>query len=164
MLSAGGETAVSMTRSPSSNRVRSITGASAVSCSAPGVDRSKSRSTSSDSADTNSPQTLCRGNSPASSSTTRAPKRAAVIAADAPAGPPPITAISKLGSLMAVAYCRSYFHSNTPIRNKKCLESSTRFAGTPAIRDFISAMVYARRTEAGASCHVMRLAKRGRPA
>src|SRR6516225_8810346 len=57
---------------------------------------------SSDSAETNSPQTLCRGNSPASSRATLAPKRAAVIAADAPAGPPPMIARSNSGCAIAI--------------------------------------------------------------
>src|SRR5579864_876539 len=54
-----------------------------------GVSRLASRS--SDSAETNSPQTLWRGNRPRSSNRTRAPLRAQVIAAEVPAGPPPIT-------------------------------------------------------------------------
>src|SRR5215469_13148589 len=57
---------------------------------------------SSDSAETNSPQTLCRGNSPASSRATLAPKRAAVIAADAPAGPPPMTTRSNSGCAVTI--------------------------------------------------------------
>jgi hypothetical protein len=48
-------------------------------------------SSSSDSPETNSPQTFCRGSRPRSSSKTRAPVRAAVIAAAAPPGPPPTT-------------------------------------------------------------------------
>src|SRR6516162_574469 len=59
--------------------------------------RSSSRRISSDSAETNSPQTLWRGNSPASSSATFAPWRAAVIAADVPAGPAPMIARSNSG-------------------------------------------------------------------
>ncbi len=54
--------------------------------------------TSSDSAETNSPQTLCRGKSFASNNPTRAPSRAAVIAAELPAGPAPTTARSNSGA------------------------------------------------------------------
>src|SRR5215469_13210658 len=57
---------------------------------------------SSDSVETNSPQTLCRGNSPASSRATLAPNRAAAIAADAPAGPPPMTAKSNSGCAVTI--------------------------------------------------------------
>ncbi len=73
-------------------RARSITGASARIASARACSRSSSRNNPSDSAETNSPQTFCRGNSLLSNSTTEAPLRAAVMAAEAPAGPPPTTA------------------------------------------------------------------------
>src|SRR3954469_11523094 len=57
---------------------------------------SKAEINSSDSGETNSPQTLCRGRMPFSSCNTRAPPLAAVIAAADPAGPPPITTRSNV--------------------------------------------------------------------
>ena len=50
----------------------------------------REESKSSDSGETNSPQTLWRGRMPRSSSMTRAPAAAAVMAADVPAGPAPM--------------------------------------------------------------------------
>ena len=109
---------------------------------------SRSARSSRDSAETNSPQTLWRGNCPRSSNSTRAPLRAPVMAAEVPAGPPPTTIKSNTLYL---------FHAMAPIRNTGRRSISTRAAVVRPSISFISRTVYARRTEAGASCRLIRL-------
>ncbi len=101
-LSAGGVTGASIIRSPRRKRVRLIRGATWKRVSAVDSSRSKSARTSSDSAETNSPQTRCRGKSFASNNPTLAPSRAAVIAQELPAGPPPTIARSNWGSVFSI--------------------------------------------------------------
>src|SRR6516162_5155178 len=94
MLQAAGAIRAARVLSPNTRRACSILGTSFSFDLAHGELRNNSAKTLDDSGDTNSPQTLCRGNLSASSKTTRDPWRAAVMAADVPAGPPPITARS----------------------------------------------------------------------
>src|SRR4029079_5926399 len=99
MVAAGGSMAASSTLPSTKSRPRPILASVSHSEPSSAVPDSKGRRIPSDSAETNSPHTLWRGYFPRSSSRTRWPCRADVIAAAAPAGPPPMTAKSYIGLL-----------------------------------------------------------------
>ena len=148
MLAAEGSTGVSIIVPSRKRRARAIRTASATNLVCCGA--SKPERSSRDSAETNSPQTLSRGNCPRSSNSTRAPQRAPMMAAELPAGPPPTTIKS---------YTFYLFHAMAPMRNTGRRSISTLAAVVRPSISFISRTVYARRTEAGASFRLIRLRK-----
>src|ERR1700691_5494170 len=125
MLTAAGRIFASIVRLPRKIRVRLIAGATSANLLSFSEPSSRTARTPRASAEMNSPQTLCRGKFLASKIATLAPKRAAVIAAEVPAGPPPMTAMSKCSSDIGIWHQQRAVDQRCPFAALRKLLSQT---------------------------------------
>src|SRR5947209_6848733 len=148
MLAAAGRTGNSSTLASRNTRATESRIALATRSSV----RSKRANNHNASPETNSPHTLWRGKLPASIRTTLKPKSAAMIAAEVPAGPPPMIARSKV--LFTIGLPQNQSESLKKVRTHTIGNSSGSLCDVTYFRDSVCATNRCRRVVAGETASI----------